>query len=222
MRVSFREFDVDFDQRRLFAGDREVRIAPKALDLLRLLIDKRPAAIGKSEIFARLWPDTFVTENTLATLIGDLRSALGDDASAPVIIRTAYGFGYAFVAEIAKQPPAVTPETVTQWMLVSGPREIPLPTGVTILGRSGPGVITLDSSTVSREHARLTVTSEQLVIDDLGSKNGTWVGQVPVSGPTPLKDGDEIRLGSFVVAVCAVAPGSSTETLEAKVSPKTG
>jgi DNA-binding winged helix-turn-helix (wHTH) protein len=220
MRVSFREFDVDFAQRRLFAGDREIRIAPKALDLLRLLIERRPAAVAKREIFTRLWPDTFVTENTLATLIGDLRSALDDSASDPVVIRTAYGFGYAFIAEIATLPAAVTPGTVTQWMLVYGPREIPLPAGITILGRSGPGVITLDSATVSREHARLTATSEHLVIEDLDSKNGTFVGEVPVSGPTPLRHGDEIRLGSVVVAVCAVAQASSTDTLEAYVPPR--
>jgi DNA-binding winged helix-turn-helix (wHTH) protein len=63
MQVTFAGFDVDFDQRRLFGRDGEVRLAPKAFDLLRLLIETRPKAIAKGEIFARLWPDTFATEN---------------------------------------------------------------------------------------------------------------------------------------------------------------
>ena len=211
MRASFRGFHLDFDQRRLFKGDREIRLAPKALDLLRLLIENRPKAVAKSEIFARLWRDTFVTDNTLATLITDLRSVFGDDASHPTVIRTAYGFGYAFVAEL---DPAVgtTSGKTSQWTLVFDAREIPLAQGITILGRAGPQVLAVNSATVSRRHARLTVDAEQIMIEDLGSKNGTWVGGAPVSGPIPLQHGAEIRLGSFVLFLSGVA--GSTETVE--------
>lgn len=44
MRVSFGEFVMDFDERRLFARTREVRLTPKGFDLLRLLIEHRPKA----------------------------------------------------------------------------------------------------------------------------------------------------------------------------------
>ena len=80
MRVAFHDFVADFDQRRLLAGEREIRLTPKAFQLLRLLIGSRPRALGKGELFAQLWPDTFVTENNLATLVAELRAALDDDA----------------------------------------------------------------------------------------------------------------------------------------------
>ena len=66
MRVAFHDFVADFDQRRLLAGEREIRLTPKAFQLLRLLIESRPRALGKGELFAQLWPDTFVTENDIA------------------------------------------------------------------------------------------------------------------------------------------------------------
>ncbi|PYR02220.1 MAG: hypothetical protein DMF97_05365, partial [Acidobacteria bacterium] len=45
-----------------------------------------------------------------------------------------------------------------------------------ILGRAGPGVVVLDSATVSRHHARLTIAGDKAFVEDLCSKNGTWVG----------------------------------------------
>jgi len=90
VRLSFGEFVIDFDERRLSSSGHEIRLTPKAFDLLRLLIETRPKALSKQEIFDRLWPGTFVTENNLATLVADLRSSLGDQASGPRFIRTVY------------------------------------------------------------------------------------------------------------------------------------
>ena len=100
MRLAFGDFVIDFDERRLLSAQQEIRLTPKAFDLLRLLIETRPKALSKQEIFDRLWPGTFVTENNLATLVADLRSSLGDQASEPRFIRTVYAFGYAFVGDV--------------------------------------------------------------------------------------------------------------------------
>jgi DNA-binding winged helix-turn-helix (wHTH) protein len=109
VQVSFGEFIADFDQRRLFARDREIRLTPKCFELLSLLIEHRPRALKKDELFAGLWPDTFVTENTLATLVADLRSALGDDPHEPRFIRTVYVYGYALACDVVERPrPAAT------------------------------------------------------------------------------------------------------------------
>ena len=72
MRVSFGEFVADFDQR-LSAAGREIRLTPKGFELLELLVGNRPKALQKDELFARLWPGTFVTENNLATLVEQWR-----------------------------------------------------------------------------------------------------------------------------------------------------
>ena len=62
MRLAFGDFVIDFDERRLLSAQQEVRLTPKAFDLLRLLIETRPKALSKQEIFERLWPGTQADE----------------------------------------------------------------------------------------------------------------------------------------------------------------
>jgi DNA-binding winged helix-turn-helix (wHTH) protein len=214
MRLSFGNFVVDFGERRMLSGDREIHLTPKAFDLLRLLIESRPKALSKQEIFERLWPGTFVSENNLAALVADLRASLGDQAAEPRFIRTVYAYGYAFVGDTVPSPTATPVRDSARWLLLFNGRELPLQPGDNILGRTGEGVIALDAPSVSRQHARVTIANGQAVIDDLGSKNGTWVGPVEVAGPTPLRNGDEIRLGSLVVTVYAAGNAVTTETIE--------
>jgi pSer/pThr/pTyr-binding forkhead associated (FHA) protein len=99
-------------------------------------------------------------------------------------------------------------------MLLFNGREIPLRPGEHILGRTGDGIIALDAPSVSRQHARLTISGDEAVIEDLRSKNGTWVGPVEVTGPTALRNGDAIRLGSLVVTIHASGNAMTTETVE--------
>ena len=214
MRASFGDFVIDFGERRLVSGQREIHLTPKAFDLLRLLIERRPEAVAKQEIFDSLWPGTFVTENNLAALITDLRSSLGDQAREPRFIRTVYAYGYAFVGEVAAAPAARAPRNAGRWLLLFNGREFPLQPGENILGRTGDGVIALEAASVSRQHARLTIADGRAVIEDLRSKNGTWVGPMEVTGPTPVRNGDEIRLGSAVVTIHASANAMTTETIE--------
>ena len=73
--------------------------------------------------------------------------------------------------------------------------------------------IRLDSATVSRRHARIVVSDEQMTLEDFGSKNGTYRGAERVDGTVALADGDAIRLGSVLVTFHVRVPGGSTETL---------
>jgi DNA-binding winged helix-turn-helix (wHTH) protein len=79
MRLSFGDFVVDFDERRLLSGRQEIRLTPKAFDLLRLLVEHRPKALSKRQIFERLWPGTFVTENNLAATAAMATHAIARD-----------------------------------------------------------------------------------------------------------------------------------------------
>src|SRR5437868_697806 len=71
--------ELDCASRRLWRDRCEVHLSTKAFDLLTLLVERRPAAVHKSEIKERLWPDTFVSATNLPTLIAEIREALGDD-----------------------------------------------------------------------------------------------------------------------------------------------
>jgi DNA-binding winged helix-turn-helix (wHTH) protein len=209
MALTFGDFSVDFAQRLLVGPGGEIRLGNKEFDLLQLLIEQRPRALSKDAIFARLWPDTFVTEGNVATLVTGLRFALGDDAKTPRFIRTVYGFGYAFIGDIV-EPPAAHGDSLARWTLLYENQFIPLCPGVHIVGRFGSDVIVVPDPSVSRRHARLTVAGDTLMIEDLGSKNGTWIGESRVDAPTFVQSGAPILLGSQSVRFVALPGDDST------------
>jgi hypothetical protein len=161
--------------------------------------------------------DAFVTENNLATLITDVRAALDDPAREARLIRTVHAVGYAFAGTVVTQPEPST-RASAGWKLVWDRTELALFDGENIIGRPANGVIGIDAPTVSRRHARIVVVNGQATIEDLSSKNGTWVGLQPVASAIPLKDGETIRLGSVVMTVRA-SPGDSTQTMESTAGP---
>ena len=84
-----------------------------------------------------------------------------------------------------------------------------------VVGRDPDAEVRLDASTVSRRHARLVVTAEGAVLEDFGSKNGTYRGADRVTTPIQLADGDEIRIGSQIVTVHLRHDGSmDTQTVD--------
>ena len=101
MQVTFGGYCLDLATRQLLHGKTEVRLSPKAFDLLHVLVDNRTRAVSKAELHDRLWPDTFVTDANLAVLVTELRSALHDRPRAPKFVRTVRGFGYAFCGKIS-------------------------------------------------------------------------------------------------------------------------
>lgn len=96
MKVRFGECVLDMEQRVLLRGDQPVHLTPKAFQLLGFLVEVRPRAVPKSELQEKLWPETFVSEGNLATLVKEARIAIGDSARKPQYIRTVHGYGYSF------------------------------------------------------------------------------------------------------------------------------
>jgi pSer/pThr/pTyr-binding forkhead associated (FHA) protein len=80
-----------------------------------------------------------------------------------------------------------------------------------LLGRDGDVAVWLESPSVSRHHARIRVSGTDATIEDLGSKNGTYLRGERLATPSPLTDGDEIRLGSVFVKFRVTGTGA-TET----------
>jgi DNA-binding winged helix-turn-helix (wHTH) protein len=211
--VHFGDFAVDFGSRQLLRGTAAVHLGPKALELLELLLRSRPRALTKAQLRDQLWPRTFVSESNLTSLVTELRTAIGDRARQPRFIRTVYGFGYAFcgeAVEVAAAPPAARPPAVRLRLFLED-REIALREGENLLGRVDEGIAWLESPTVSRRHARIVVTGGKATLEDLGSKNGTYLRGRPLTSPSPLSDGDEILLGR-VRMTFRVLPPLSTQT----------
>jgi DNA-binding winged helix-turn-helix (wHTH) protein len=219
MRVLFGEFALDPATRQLLRGIESRPLEPKALELLELLVSRRPAAVPKTEIRDHLWPDTFVSESSLTGLVAQIRQALDDDPRRPRFVRTVYGFGYAFVAPAEQEGPQaqVRPSGQTSTaraVVVWEDHAFPLHEGENVLGRDEGLAVTLRWSRVSRRHARIVVSGGRALLEDLGSKNGTFLRGTRVTQPTLLSDGDTFRLGRlllvFRMSLGTVSTGSET------------
>jgi DNA-binding winged helix-turn-helix (wHTH) protein len=209
MRISFSEFVLDTSTRQLFRAGTEVRLEPKAFELLELLLARRPEAVSKTELHRRLWPDTFVSESSLTGLVAQVRKALADDRRQERFLRTVHGFGYAFSAEVAagaeKEPRPAARLIWEESVFVLKP-------GENLLGRSEEATIRIDAPGVSRRHARIVVTEDRATIEDLMSKNGTFLCERRLDGSTPLRDGDQLRLGRQLLVFRSAASAALTST----------
>lgn len=210
-RYWFGTFVFDVGARQLTRIGEPVHLTAKAIDLLILLTARHPDAVAKKQIHEALWPDTFVSDVSLTTLIFELRTALGETARKPRFIRTVHGFGYAFQSDQEPRDPAVRE---TPFCVIYDGREVNLQPGENLLGRSRDCRVRLDSTRVSRHHACITVDQEAALIEDCGSRNGTWVRGVKTEGPVRLRDGDDIGVAGFRVLFRILSATHGTEATE--------
>ena len=200
MRIRFGPFTLDSETRQLVRDNNEIRLSPKAFDLLCTLVERRPRVVHKAELHDRIWPGTFVVDTNLNVLIGEIRRALSDTPQQSRYIRTVHRIGYAFCGaptESEDAAPTLSPGPARYW-LVWNDRTFLLAAGENIIGRDPDCQVWLDASGVSRHHARIQIVSASAdaLLDDLASTNGTLLRGSPVERQAGLKDGDEIRIGS--------------------------
>ncbi len=70
-----------------------------------------------------------------------------------------------------------------------------LPPGEYVIGREPGADVFANTPLLSRQHARLTINYDNLEIEDLGSSNGTFVNNQPVTEPTRLFPNQSVRFG---------------------------
>jgi len=103
------EFDdclVDPGRFELRRGGAVEHVEPQVFDVLVHLIRHRERVVTKTELLDTVWGDRFVSESALASRLKSARRAVGDDGAAQRVIRTVFGRGYQFVADVAEHPPA--------------------------------------------------------------------------------------------------------------------
>jgi DNA-binding winged helix-turn-helix (wHTH) protein len=209
----FGPFTLDSRTRRLLRDGQEVHLSPKAFDLLFSLVENRSRAMSKADLLKHLWPSSFVLETNLAGLIAEVRRGLGDVADDPRFVRTMHRFGYWFIGRVHEEHAEGEPvRSATRYWLVWETRQVPLSEGDNVLGRAPDAAVWIDALGVSRHHARIIIEGGDATVEDLGSKNGTYVGAERVMAPCRLADGDQIRLGSVVITFRIPPPVGSTET----------
>ena len=156
-----------------------------------------------------------VAESSLTSLLAELRGALGDDARHPRFMCTVRGFGYSFCSPTtdAGRPCRTAGQGKATSSLLSGP-EVALRPGENVLGRDDDVVAWLDSPTVSRRHARILVSDGRATLEDLGSRNGTYLRGERIPAPALLVDSDEIRIGRVFLTFRSFPVATSTKSEE--------
>ena len=118
MRTSPREHGVAFggyrfetESGRLWSGTREIRLTPKASDVLKTLVSHAGELVSKEDLFATVWHGTAVSDDALTSCIQELRRALKDDSKEPRFIETRHRRGYRFVAPLSQVDEAPAAES---------------------------------------------------------------------------------------------------------------
>jgi DNA-binding winged helix-turn-helix (wHTH) protein len=195
MRIRFNDFEFDARYRRLTRRGTAIGLTPKAALLLDALIAAAPAPVAKEELYDRLWRGVVVEQGNLHNLISELRAAIGH-ASITTVHRT----GYAFAAPLTRESSAGP-------RLEIGDNSIALAEGENVIGRE-----LLGTPDASRHHARIDVEGSQISIEDLASKNGTFVNGERIQKRTPLRDGDQIVFGRTRAVVRMIDAAAATMT----------
>ena len=126
----FGDFRLDTRERAIESAGRPLSIAPKALDLLIVLVENCGRIVDKQELMTKVWPDTFVEDNNLAFNISVLRKLFGESGASPRFIETISKRGYRFIADVVRVPDELSamngsPAPVVAPAYVAGPPPAP-------------------------------------------------------------------------------------------------
>jgi DNA-binding winged helix-turn-helix (wHTH) protein len=196
MKLAFGDCVLDQAARQLSRAGEVLPLEPKMLELLEVLIQRRPAVVKNEELDEILWPKVYVARSSLTRLVSELRSVLGDTPRDSKIIRTAYKVGYAFDAPVTSLPASTPPSSAAIFALIWNDKPLPLGEGEHVAGRGEECDLVIDAETVSRRHAVFTVRAGSVSVADLDSTNGTSVNGTRISAPSTLSDGNEVSLGT--------------------------
>jgi len=216
VKLQFADIVIDSDSRLLTRAQQPVHLSRKGFDALLLLLDRRPNAVGKDELHDCLWPGTFVVDANLSVTMAEVRRALGDDPQEPRFIRTVHRVGYAFFAEAHDVAGARAAAPPPRAWLVWQERVLRLDEGENLVGREPTCAVWLDEAGVSRRHAHLSLKGTDATLEDLGSKNGTWLNDRRLDGPAVLRDGDRLQLGPVTLEFRTSSDSSATKTVRLK------
>lgn len=116
----FGPFRLDVRRREVCRDGEALALTGKAFDTLLVLVRHRDRVVEKDELIRLVWPDAFVTDDSLTQTISVLRRAIGDDSSQPQFIATIPRRGYRFIASIVEEQAAAL-------STVASAGEVPVP-----------------------------------------------------------------------------------------------
>lgn len=222
--VRFDGFELDLKTGELRRSGAKVALQEQPFRVLAMLVEHPGDLVTREQLRLRLWPDAVFVDfdHGVNKAIAKIRRALGDAAEHPRYVETLERRGYRFLAPVELGPDTSNRHVafvVGRARLLWGDRTIPLAAGDNLIGRDPASLVWLDSSDVSRRHARIVVADGRAKLEDLGSKNGTYLNDRRIASAATLNDGDAIRIGPARLAFRSAAPSDPTRT--AAVDPPT-
>jgi DNA-binding winged helix-turn-helix (wHTH) protein len=210
----FDQFELDVAAYALRRAGQRVKLEKIPMEVLVLLVRNAGILVNRTEIHAALWgSDVFVDEGAaINTAVRKIRRALGDDAEHPRFIETIVGKGYRFIAPLEADGPGVdrADHRVANYVVTRGRRQFVLDRGQNLLGRDPDATVYIDHPSVSRRHARVSIDSARAVVEDLKSRNGTFLDGRKIEIPTEIRDGAIIGLGPIMLTFVVLSAGAST------------
>ncbi len=186
---------------RLTRGGTTIGLELKVMDVLLCLAMKPGLLVTRQDLIDTVWATEYISDNTLTHAIAELRSALGDDAKSPSYIETIHRRGYRLLVGAFEHHDTPSPVSGKSscFFVVTGNRSVRLRSGDNLIGRIPWAAVTIDSLQVSRRHACIVVDGSTAILEDLGSRNGTYLNGRPIEAPAHVEHGDRIGLGSHLV-----------------------
>ncbi len=106
MEYRFGDFVLDGLSRRLWQGEREVLLTPKAIEVLQHLVEHAGEVVEREALLEAVWRNTYVDDHALSVQVAEVRKALDDRSGKPKYVETRHRRGYRFVAEVTRQQTA--------------------------------------------------------------------------------------------------------------------
>jgi DNA-binding winged helix-turn-helix (wHTH) protein len=217
----FGEFELDPAAYVLRRGHERIKLEKIPMDVLILLVESADAVVPRDAIQAALWDkDVFVEhDSAINTAIRKVRRALGDDFEAPRFVETIVGKGYRFIAAVerSRRGPSGRLQKIDvafpRYCVTRGKQEFILQVGQNVLGRDPDVHVHIDHPSVSRRHARISAGPDGAVLDDLESRNGTFVDGRRVDAPSQLRHGATIGLGAITLTFLVLSEPASTKPI---------
>jgi DNA-binding winged helix-turn-helix (wHTH) protein len=217
--VRFGIFEIDLATGELRRKGLKIRLQEQPFQVLRMLLERPGELVRREDLRQRLWPAVLSAdfEQGLNKAVHKVRLALGDSADNPRFVETLARRGYRFMATLEGNGRAA--DTVRELVSLSRPvaftvtwdgHAIRLSEGCNTIGRDHDSTICIRLASVSRRHARIHVSGETAMLEDLGSKNGTLLKGQRIHSLSPLADGDEIGVGSARLVFHAGSSRSAT------------
>jgi DNA-binding winged helix-turn-helix (wHTH) protein len=203
MAYRFGPFLYDPADRALFRDGAEVPLTHKSRDLLLYFLENPRRTLLRERLVEKVWGGVAVTDEAVRAQIVRLRRALGE--AGDELVKSVRQEGYRWEGDVwvedaprARAARSVLPRG-PRFRLVLDDREVQLLDGANVIGRDSESALWIDDASVSRRHAQVVVTDGRARLEDLDSKNGTFLNGRKISRAEALANGDQIRVGAIEI-----------------------